>query len=150
MLGRSLVCKQSHIALPAAATSTSAARVWVADRLGALFSTLSVGLGQDVAVIVSELATNCVRSGASRFEVALEVHHEQITVAASDTAPDMPVRRTPEPSSATGRGLNIVAALSDRWGVTARDVGKTVWAELVVPDGSGAGFTCKVVGRLGR
>jgi hypothetical protein len=31
-----------------------------------------------------------------------------------------------------GRGLLVVAALADDWGVTPRVIGKSVWAELAV------------------
>jgi hypothetical protein len=43
----------------------------------------------------------------------------------------------PDSSSESGRGLHLVAALSDDWGVTPRPAapGKTVWAELHVPTG---------------
>lgn len=36
-----------------------------------------------------------------------------------------------------GRGLQIVAALADDWGVTPRVIGKTVWAELAVSSKEG-------------
>jgi hypothetical protein len=32
----------------------------------------------------------------------------------------------------TGRGLQVVAALADDWGVTDLDQGKQVWAELAL------------------
>jgi hypothetical protein len=36
----------------------------------------------------------------------------------------------------SGRGLALVDALADRWGVEPRGaVGKTVWALLVLPEG---------------
>ncbi|MGW0736096.1 ATP-binding protein [Streptomyces sp. NPDC002851] len=37
-----------------------------------------------------------------------------------------------ESSVEGGRGLRIVAGLTDAWGVRDRAVGKTVWAELTV------------------
>jgi hypothetical protein len=34
-----------------------------------------------------------------------------------------------------GRGLLLVAALADKWGVGQRDPGKVVWCEFVHPAG---------------
>ncbi|MPY63287.1 ATP-binding protein, partial [Streptomyces spongiae] len=43
----------------------------------------------------------------------------------------------PDSASESGRGLHLVAALADDWGVTPRPTapGKTVWAELCAPTG---------------
>lgn len=41
-----------------------------------------------------------------------------------------------EPDAEGGRGLIVVTVLATAWGVTARDVGKTVWAELTLPGGT--------------
>ncbi|MEU8653729.1 ATP-binding protein [Streptomyces sp. NPDC048737] len=41
-----------------------------------------------------------------------------------------PKSRRSEPEAGSGRGLLIVEALADKWGVEDRDLGKTVWAEL--------------------
>jgi hypothetical protein len=38
--------------------------------------------------------------------------------------------RTVGPDSLDGRGLTIVAALADRWGVERDGLGQSVWAEL--------------------
>ncbi|MGX6741941.1 ATP-binding protein [Streptomyces xantholiticus] len=58
-------------------------------------------------------------SGALRIEV-------------SDTRSErLPPLPEPAPDTESGRGLFLVAALADAWGVTPRQVGKTVGAELV-------------------
>lgn len=44
----------------------------------------------------------------------------------------------PEPMAQHGRGLLLVAAMSTTWGVITAAVGKTVWAEFVLPP-SGVG-----------
>ena len=67
------------------------------------------------------------------------------TVRAWDPKPDKPFRlevadHDPEepvspahPTDAGGRGLRIVSALADDWGVDHDDDGKTVWAEFNRP-----------------
>jgi serine/threonine-protein kinase RsbW len=40
------------------------------------------------------------------------------------------VLKHPESGDVGGRGLVIVQALSDRWGVQVTDSGKTVWCEF--------------------
>lgn len=136
------MCQQAHITLQSAPASTAAARRWAARQLLDFYGALPAEVADDVAVVVSELATNCVRSGAGGFDLDLDAHHVRLIIAATDTAPGVPVRRRAAPSAGSGRGLNIIAALSDRWGVTPRELGKTVWVQLAVPQGSGPGFAC--------
>ncbi|MFI6288900.1 ATP-binding protein [Streptomyces sp. NPDC051018] len=71
-----------------------------------------------------EIETRCTRSsGGLRIEVV-------------DAGEGRPVPGAPEADATGGRGLWLVDALADRWGVTEREgPGKVVWAELsVVPD----------------
>ncbi|WP_052744596.1 ATP-binding protein [Streptomyces odonnellii] len=44
----------------------------------------------------------------------------------------------PEPMAEGGRGLLMVAALSDRWGVARHVIGKSVWFELHLASAGGA------------
>jgi hypothetical protein len=81
------------------------------------------------AVMVSELATNSFRHAASRFVVRIEQFADEVRVSVEDTGPGTPAVQSPSPSDSTGRGLQIVAALSTRWGVvpTVDGLGKRVW-----------------------
>ena len=85
-----------------------------------------------IAVMVSELATNAVRHAASEFTVAVDADPQQIRVSVADAGDRLPSLRTPEPAEHSGRGLQIVRALADEWGVTENAVGpgKTVWFVL--------------------
>jgi anti-sigma regulatory factor (Ser/Thr protein kinase) len=80
-----------------------------------------------VELMVSELATNCVQHARSDFEIAIDVTRREIRVAARDSGAGQPAPRSPTPSEPTGRGLRIVEAMSERWGVLPTDGGKTVW-----------------------
>lgn len=95
---------------------------------------------EPAANIVAELAANAVAHGrvpGRDFRLGLAVHHRALLrIEVTDTRGD---RLPPEPGSVdeasgdaeSGRGLLIVEALADRWGVEVGPVPrKTVWAEL--------------------
>ncbi|MYZ11474.1 ATP-binding protein [Streptomyces sp. SID2999] len=125
---------------PKARASVSKARKFVrlfADCIGA------DGLADDLALIVSELVTNAVLHGRTapgrQVEVTLDHSAGRVRVEVRDTGEGMPRRRPRVPLAVSGRGLEIVDSLSEKWGVTAQIVGKTVWAELVVKPSESAG-----------
>jgi anti-sigma regulatory factor (Ser/Thr protein kinase) len=88
-----------------------------------------------VEVLLSEIATNCVRHTSSGFTVRVAVSAEHIRVDVTDQGAGRPELRSPSPSEPSGRGLRIVDLLSDRWGVTFQgdSLGKTVWFEVACP-----------------
>jgi anti-sigma regulatory factor (Ser/Thr protein kinase) len=83
----------------------------------------------EIAVMVSELTTNSVNHAASEFTLTIRRSADEVYVGVSDMGPGEPVMRSPRPTEPEGRGLRIVRALADRWGVIpAPDrSGKTVW-----------------------
>ncbi|WP_055547557.1 ATP-binding protein [Streptomyces sp. NBRC 110028] len=91
-------------------------------------------LADDVALIVSELASNAVRHGrvpGRLFRVHLTLMKTALRIAVSDPKGErLPHPRQPSPEDRHGRGLLIVRALAARWGVRERTVGKEIWAEL--------------------
>jgi anti-sigma regulatory factor (Ser/Thr protein kinase) len=91
-----------------------------------------VEIADAVELMVSELATNAVRHAATHFTVRVDRDGLNLRVAVTDEGPGHPELRSPAPVEPTGRGLQIVRALSDDWGVTALDngQGKTVWFTL--------------------
>ncbi|MGW5332901.1 ATP-binding protein [Streptomyces bauhiniae] len=85
--------------------------------------------------IVAELAANAATHGrlpGRSFRFALHAAHGTLRIEVTDTRGDRrPVRREPGAEDETGRGLLLVAALADRWGVAEdRFPRKIVWAEL--------------------
>lgn len=93
-------------------------------------SDLSEETRETVELLVSELATNCVRHARSDFEITLQLARGKVRVEARDSGTGQPTPRTPEPSEPSGRGLLIIEAMSERWGVIAGAGGKTVWFEV--------------------
>ncbi|NKY13050.1 ATP-binding protein [Streptomyces somaliensis DSM 40738] len=96
-----------------------------------------------LTLITAELGANAVRHGrvpGRDFHVRLTLAGGTFRIEVSDTrAEEHPplAPPAPEPLSESGRGLHLVGALADDWGVAARTAapGKTVWAELRVPAG---------------
>ncbi|HTT31188.1 MAG TPA: ATP-binding protein [Solirubrobacteraceae bacterium] len=81
-----------------------------------------------VELMVSELATNCIRHTDSGFELSITRGGGDIRVEATDGAGGEPEMRSPKPTDPSGRGLKIIDMLSSDWGVDHRPAtGKTVW-----------------------
>ncbi|MGH8989526.1 MAG: MEDS domain-containing protein, partial [Acidimicrobiales bacterium] len=87
-------------------------------------------LAEAAALVVSELATNAVRHGGTRFSVTVSSLAQAVRIAVGDSCQEPPVMRNHSETGATGRGLRIVDALCRDWGTTPRYCGKVVWAEL--------------------
>ncbi|HEX5224652.1 MAG TPA: ATP-binding protein [Solirubrobacteraceae bacterium] len=90
-------------------------------------------------LMVSELATNCVRHAGSEFEVAINRTADGVRVEVTDPAVGEPTLRSPSPEEPTGRGLRIVEALSLDWGIERVPPGKAVWFTLDTAAASGDG-----------
>lgn len=89
-------------------------------------------------LLVSELATNAVCHARSAFDVGLRRGSDLVRVEVSDAGPGDPVVRSPGPTDASGRGLQIVDRLADEWGVVHHQGhDKTIWFILNL-DGRGA------------
>lgn len=85
----------------------------------------------EVAMLISELATNAVLHGARPIAVTVETSADSLRVEVMDAAPSMPIELDAGPGVERGRGLAIVAALAHDWGAEPLPGnGKVVWAEL--------------------
>lgn len=84
-----------------------------------------------VALMVSELASNCIRHTDSGFEMSVAVTGDEIRVEVTDRGEGRPKVRHPAPTDPSGRGLQIVDMLATNWGVEVlAGAGKTVWFSL--------------------
>ncbi|WP_405613263.1 ATP-binding protein [Streptomyces sp. NBC_01511] len=92
-------------------------------------------LEESAVLVLSELLTNagrhaCVSPGREIETWYLRMS-DTLRIEVHDASPDWPEVREPDPESPDGRGLALVAALADSWGVKHRNgPGKSVWAEL--------------------
>jgi serine/threonine-protein kinase RsbW len=93
-------------------------------------------IADEIAIMVSELATNCVRHTVTDFTVTVEVTAQEVRVDVTDAGGGTPVVRSPDLSEPSGRGLRIVQELSDSFGITelADAPGKTVWFVVRLED----------------
>ncbi|RRR80882.1 ATP-binding protein [Streptomyces sp. RP5T] len=90
----------------------------------------------DVLLCVSELATNALLHGVPphrcfRLDLALLVDGV-LRVEVHDSGPGEIRTPAPAPESEHGRGLLLVAALADDWGMRERDPGKVVWCDFAI------------------
>jgi hypothetical protein len=86
-------------------------------------------------LVVSELVSNAVAHAGTEISVGISLkEHGVVRIEVSDGRTWPPRPRAVTPDSVGGRGLLLVEALSDRWGVETRAEGKTVWAEIAVVD----------------
>ncbi|MEL5958568.1 ATP-binding protein [Streptomyces sp. CLV115] len=88
------------------------------------------------ALGVTELLTNVHRHAQPDKSCTVEVELllERLTVSVHDHDPRLPTVREPSASSTSGRGLALIAAVSESWGVRPRGgAGKVVWFTLPAP-----------------
>jgi PAS domain S-box-containing protein len=89
---------------------------------------------------LSEAVTNAVLHAHTDFDVALSLGGDgQLRVEVTDRNPQLPVQRDYAAQATTGRGMEMIAALTADCGVTTRGTaGKTVWF-VVAPDSGDEG-----------
>ena len=119
------------------------ARRLVSHRLNDWGHPYTTPVNETLTLITAELTANAVRHGhvpGRDFHLQLTLTEGTFRIEVTDTRaekqpPSTPP--TPDSTSESGRGLLLVAALADDWGVTPRPAapGKTVWAKLRAPTG---------------
>ncbi|MEH6374777.1 ATP-binding protein [Streptomyces sp. KLMMK] len=94
------------------------------------------------ALCVTELLTNVHQHAEpdKRCTVEIDLVLDRLTVSVRDHDPRLPRVADPDAGSTHGRGLALIAAVSDSWGVQERhDGGKVVWFSLPVPEPAAGG-----------
>ena len=106
----------------------SGARRAVAEHLSGLGA--AEGVVQDAVLVTSELLTNASLHAVPPVELRVIGDEAEIRIEVHDHASYEPRKQRPDAEDEHGRGLQIVAALADRWGTRPTDGGKTVWCVL--------------------
>ncbi|WP_240796324.1 SpoIIE family protein phosphatase [Streptomyces sp. RFCAC02] len=134
LLARTRALDASHVAtwdMPGDPSSVGRARELVTGRLRewgleeAVFTT---------ELVISELVTNAIRHAGGPIQLRV-IRERSLICEVSDTSSTSPHLRRARSMDENGRGLFIVAQLTDRWGTRQTPGGKTIWAELPTTGG---------------
>ncbi len=120
----------TQVALPATAQAPAQART----RTKAVLREWGIDTPETldvVELVISELVTNVVRYAgrAGAPTLHLEVNRGLLIAVTDDSAIE-PIIRDIDDTSESGRGMTIIAALVDRWGVEPWGDGKRVWVRI--------------------
>ena len=92
----------------------------------------------DARLVISELVANSLRYAEplddQTITVGWSLRPDVLRVSVTDggSMSSVPTPRRPEELATGGRGLKIVQAIAERWGVDRNGRGTTVWAELAL------------------
>ncbi|MEU6071728.1 SpoIIE family protein phosphatase [Streptomyces sp. NPDC047082] len=84
-------------------------------------------------LVVSELVTNAIRYGVPPIQLRL-IRDRALICEVSDGSSTSPHLRRAHAFDEGGRGLLLVAQLTQRWGSRQTGSGKTIWAEQPLPE----------------
>lgn len=89
-------------------------------------------LYEDIDLVFTELISNAVRHGGGLREAQMSNTGEHLRLVAADDDPRSPALRARRADQPGGRGMHLIQALADRWGVDRRhtEIGKRVWVDL--------------------
>jgi anti-sigma regulatory factor (Ser/Thr protein kinase) len=87
-----------------------------------------------IELVVSELVTNAIRYGEPPIQLRL-IRDRALICEVSDGSSTSPHLRRAHAYDEGGRGLLLVAQLTQRWGSRQTGSGKTIWAEQPLPPG---------------
>jgi len=122
-------------ALPARAESVRKAR----ELIRLLYADSGVQADPDtVLLLVSELVSNAVQHAGGTVEVSARQLGSTLRVEVKDSSSDLPRVNDHSVDATSGRGLQMVDRLADRWGAdpAGPGLGKTVWFEIGPAGGS--------------
>ncbi len=84
----------------------------------------------DAETAATEIVTNAVLHGRRPITVRIDYDFTRLRIDVTDASPVSPTFSLLDPTAVTGRGLLMVSAVSDAWGVEPGEGSKTVWAEF--------------------
>ncbi|TRO57173.1 PAS domain S-box protein [Streptomyces sp. IB201691-2A2] len=115
--------------LPAVPESVPEGRAFLTKALTSWDCTTTA---DDARLLLSEILTNAVQHAQGPLGLHLCRTATELTVEVSDHSPHLPQPRLAAEDEESGRGLILVRALADTWGVRPTDEGKTTWFTLAL------------------
>jgi anti-sigma regulatory factor (Ser/Thr protein kinase) len=126
------------VELPAEASSAATARAALRDLLVPGGTRAAHGPATDqqavdrVLLLTSELVTNGILHARTPLRLTASFEGGQVVVRVYDTLRTLPRRRAYRSDAGTGRGMHLVEALADHWGVDETTAGKCVWFSVAI------------------
>jgi anti-sigma regulatory factor (Ser/Thr protein kinase) len=133
-----MTMKSVELRLPAEPTAPAEARA-VVEAIG---SDLPEAVLIDAKLLLTELVANAVKyASRGRQDVIIRITRNHfVRVEVLDPGPMFkPNPRSPSTWAGSGRGLFLVDAVANAWGVEPDEAGKKVWFELQLAKGEGDG-----------
>jgi len=118
--------REAFVHLASDASSLRAGRRFVADTLRDW--NVDEARINPVVLVANELVANAIVHAKSAPVLSLVEAGSDLVLRVDDESPELPVARATRPGDLGGRGLIVVDALVDRWGIDLRPGGKSVWA----------------------
>ncbi len=111
--------------------SAREARRLLRESLEAVGVSRNAGWTDSAELAVHELVANAVLHAHTPIEVSVEPRRDRVRVEVRDYEPSLPAARHYDPQATTGRGMGLVAALTDACGARSLgSSGKVVWFEV--------------------
>ncbi|MFD3373708.1 MULTISPECIES: ATP-binding protein [unclassified Streptomyces] len=85
-------------------------------------------LAESAELLATELVTNALRHGCGDIVVRLHLAADRLRLDVQDGSHESPLPRNAAPDDEDGRGLLLVTAIADDWGVSHD--GTTTWCTL--------------------
>ena len=117
--------------LPTAPDAVPAARALLRRVVGGPEGSALAHRLEDGELALSELVTNAVLHGRDPLSVRVVLDEQVLRAEVADANPVSPSFSMLDQTAVTGRGLLLISAVSDRWGVEPSPSGKVVWFELL-------------------
>jgi anti-sigma regulatory factor (Ser/Thr protein kinase) len=93
-------------------------------------------LSEQLALVASELVTNAVLHAHTPLTLTVELRDDRVRVSVRDRSSAPAALRHYRRDALTGRGLGVIAAVSQAWGVEPARDGKVIWAEFDLAGGT--------------
>jgi anti-sigma regulatory factor (Ser/Thr protein kinase) len=126
---------QKELAIEPKAESARVSRDLVRRTLDSVNSELA----EVAAILTNEVVANAIKHGRPPIALTVMGDDELVVIAVTDGGPGLPAIRRVDRTAESGRGLVILDAFSDDWGVAPLPEGKQVWFRLHIagphPDG---------------